>query len=235
MNCNINTQPLLDELNNIINISIQNKLNNLVERNNLLEETHLKLVSLPSVKTYFESKVVVNECKTQCDAGINTNQLLRSIEEKMNNHFDKLMHEISELKNEIKNLKENKKDNEKENIKLEIEEVVCLETKSIHLEEEVEEVEELEEEIEDSEEEELDELEEEEDVEDADIKSVETETKEEVLDEDDEEEEELIEIEIDDITYCTNDENNGLIYQLDKEGNVGEKIGYLKDGEAYFD
>ena len=91
----------------------------------------------------------------------------------------------------------------------------------------------------DSEEEELDELEEEDvEEEETDIKSVETETKEVVLDEDDEddeEEEELIEIEIDDVTYCTNDENNGLIYELDEEGNVGEKIGYLKDGEAYFD
>ena len=49
------------------------------------------------------------------------------------------------------------------------------------------------------------------------------------------EDEELIEIEIDDITYCTNDEDNGIIYELDKDGNVGKKIGYLKDGEAYFD
>jgi len=49
-----------------------------------------------------------------------------------------------------------------------------------------------------------------------------------------EEEEELIEIEIDDVTYCTNDENNGLIYELDKDGNVGETVGYLKDGEPFF-
>lgn len=229
MNSSINTQPLLHELNNIINMSIQNKLNDLLERNNLLEETHQKLVSLPSVKTYFESKVVVNECKTSCDVGMNNNELLCSIEERMNSYFDKLMYEISELKNEIKNLKENKKDNEKENIKLEIEEVVCQETKSTHLEEELEAVEE---EIEELEQEEEDEEEDE----DADIKSVETETKdEEVLEKEDEDEEELIEIEIDDVTYCTNDENNGFIYELDEEGNVGEKIGYLKDGEAYFE
>ena len=49
-----------------------------------------------------------------------------------------------------------------------------------------------------------------------------------------EEEEELIEIEIDDITYCTNNEDNGLIYELDKDGNVGETVGYLKDGEPFF-
>ena len=52
------------------------------------------------------------------------------------------------------------------------------------------------------------------------------------LDENDEEE--LIEIEIDDVTYCTNDEDNGFIYELDKDGNVGEIIGYLKDGEPFF-
>ena len=53
--------------------------------------------------------------------------------------------------------------------------------------------------------------------------------------EDEEDEEELIEIEIDDITYCTNNEENGIIYELDKEGNVGKKVGYLKEGDAYFD
>jgi len=52
--------------------------------------------------------------------------------------------------------------------------------------------------------------------------------------EEEEEEEELIEIEIDNVTYCTNDEDNGFIYELDKDGNVGETIGYLKDGEPFF-
>ena len=56
--------------------------------------------------------------------------------------------------------------------------------------------------------------------------------KDEVVEED--EDEELIEIEIDDLTYCTNDEENGFIYELDNYGNVGEVIGYLKDGEPFF-
>ena len=50
----------------------------------------------------------------------------------------------------------------------------------------------------------------------------------------DEEEEELVEIEIDDITYCTNDEENGVIYELTPDGEVGEKVGYLKEGEPFF-
>jgi hypothetical protein len=44
----------------------------------------------------------------------------------------------------------------------------------------------------------------------------------------------LVEIEIDDITYCTNDEENGFIYELSEEGEVGEKVGYLKEGEPFF-
>jgi hypothetical protein len=49
-----------------------------------------------------------------------------------------------------------------------------------------------------------------------------------------EEDEELFEIEIDDETYCTNNEVNGFIYILDKEGDVGEKVGYFKDSEPIF-
>jgi hypothetical protein len=49
-----------------------------------------------------------------------------------------------------------------------------------------------------------------------------------------EEDEELFEIEIDDETYCTNNEVNGFIYILDKDGDVGDKIGYFKDSEPIF-
>jgi hypothetical protein len=212
MTNSIDTKPLLNELNNIINASIENKISDLVKRNNLLEETHEKLVNLPSVQKFFDTKNSCNDCKC---ANNDNSMLLSLIEEKINVNFintnvllNKLISEVNELKSEINNLKYT----EKENIRLEIEEVTC-EQITPHLEEE--EVEE--------EEEDLEELE-------SDIKSIETEAK-----EDEDEDEELIEIEIDDITYCTNDENNGIIYELDKDGNVGKKIGYLKDGEAYFD
>ena len=49
-----------------------------------------------------------------------------------------------------------------------------------------------------------------------------------------EDDEELFEIEIDDKTYCTNDDQNGFIWELTEDGEQGEKIGYLKDGDAYF-
>ena len=47
-------------------------------------------------------------------------------------------------------------------------------------------------------------------------------------------EEGYIEIDIDDVTYCTNNEENGFIYELTEDGDVGEKVGYLKDGEPFF-
>ena len=48
------------------------------------------------------------------------------------------------------------------------------------------------------------------------------------------EDEEYIEIDIDDVTYCTNNEENGFIYELTEDGDVGDKVGYLKDGEPFF-
>jgi hypothetical protein len=56
---------------------------------------------------------------------------------------------------------------------------------------------------------------------------------EEVVDEE-EDEEEVFEIEIDDKTYYTNNEENGIIYEALPNDEVGEKIGYLKDGEPFF-
>ena len=61
--------------------------------------------------------------------------------------------------------------------------------------------------------------------------SIETETKEES---EEEEEEDIFEIEIDDKTYCTNDDENGFIWELNDEGEQGKKVGYLKDGEPMF-
>ena len=49
-----------------------------------------------------------------------------------------------------------------------------------------------------------------------------------------EEEEEVFEIEIDDKTYYTNNEENGIIYEALPNDEVGDKIGYLKDGEPFF-
>jgi hypothetical protein len=109
-------------------------------------------------------------------------------------------------------------------------------------EEQEEQVEEEEEQVEEEEEEEDEQVEEEqveeEQVEEEQVEeeqvveeeeqSIETETKEE------EEEEELFEIEIDDITYCTNNEESGFIWEVTDAGDIGNKVGYLKEGEPFF-
>ena len=76
--------------------------------------------------------------------------------------------------------------------------------------------------------------EEEDDVETEKSESVASEAGEEVAEAEAEEEEEFIEIDIDDVTYCTNNEENGFIYELTEDGDVGDKVGYLKDGEPFF-
>ena len=50
----------------------------------------------------------------------------------------------------------------------------------------------------------------------------------------DEQEEEVFEIEIDDVTYFATDEDNGVLYEVDKDGDVGKKVGIIKDGEPIF-
>ena len=57
------------------------------------------------------------------------------------------------------------------------------------------------------------------------------EVKEEVVADDDEE---VFEIEIDDVTYFATDEENGILYEMDKNGDVGKKVGIIKDGEPIF-
>jgi hypothetical protein len=56
--------------------------------------------------------------------------------------------------------------------------------------------------------------------------------KEESVEED--EEDEVFEIEIDDVTYFATDEENGILYEMDKNGDVGKKVGIIKDGEPIF-
>jgi hypothetical protein len=54
-------------------------------------------------------------------------------------------------------------------------------------------------------------------------------------DQDEEEEgEEVFEIEIDDVTYFATDEENGILYEVDKDGDIGKKVGIIKDGEPIF-
>ena len=91
------------------------------------------------------------------------------------------------------------------------------------------------------------EVEVEEDLEEAEtVASLEEESEKEVSDEEteeeevvvasleEEEEEEVFEIEIDDVTYYATSEENGILYEVDKDGEVGKKVGIIKDGEPIF-
>ena len=53
-------------------------------------------------------------------------------------------------------------------------------------------------------------------------------------DEDKDEDEEIFEIDINDKTYCTNNHENGFIWELTEEGEQGEKIGYFKECKPFF-
>ena len=102
-------------------------------------------------------------------------------------------------------------------------------------EEEQEEEEEEEEEQEEEQEEEEEEQEEEQEEEEEEQEEVEEEEEEkEDEKEADEEEEEVFEIEIDDVSYFTNNDENGILYAVDENGDPGNKVGYLKDGEPFF-
>jgi len=58
------------------------------------------------------------------------------------------------------------------------------------------------------------------------------EEEEEVVEE--EEEEEVFEIEIDDVTYFATGEENGILYEMTADGDIGKKVGIIKDGEPIF-
>ena len=54
-----------------------------------------------------------------------------------------------------------------------------------------------------------------------------------ILEEEDEEEE-VFEIEIDDVSYFATHEENGILYEVDENGEPGKQVGILKDGEPFF-
>jgi hypothetical protein len=77
--------------------------------------------------------------------------------------------------------------------------------------------------------------EDEEEQEDEEEDEEEQEDEEEEEEEEDQEEEEVFEIEIDDTTYYATSEENGILYEVTKDGEVGKKVGVIKDGEPIFE
>ena len=201
-----------------------NRLKNMVS--NLTSEIQdIKKMLLLNQKTVLNEKTVLNQKTTEEP---NIQLKIREI-----NNDESLGIEI---------LKEEELDN--------VSELALSEAKSEEEEEEEEEDEEEEEEDEeeDHEEEDHEVKEEEEDhelkedeEEDHEVKEDEaiSEVKEdeedhEVKEDEEDEDEEVFEIEIDDTTYFTNNEENGVLYEIDENGEPGKKVGIIKDGEAIF-
>ena len=136
---------------------------------------------------------------------------------------------------------EKEEDEEKEEVEEEDEEKEEEEVEEEEVEKEEDEEEEVEEEVEEEEEEVEEEVEEEEvEEEEEEVEEEEEETEEEVGTEEEkeaeeeEQEEEVFEIEIDDVTYFATHEENGILYEITKDGDVGKKVGIIKDGEPIF-
>ena len=114
-----------------------------------------------------------------------------------------------------------------------------VEDESVEVEEEVEpDDEQVEEEVEPDDEEVEEEVEPDDEEVGTDDEQVEEDMPEEIKEEDkvteEEEGEEVFEIEIDDVTYFATHEENGILYEVDKDGEVGKKVGIIKDGEPIF-
>ena len=106
-----------------------------------------------------------------------------------------------------------------------------LQEEELEEEEVEEEVSDKEEEISDNEEEEeVSEKEISDDEEEVEVSDKEQEEEQQVTNED----EEVFEIEIDDVTYYATHEENGILYAVEKDGDVGPQVGIIKDGEPIF-
>ena len=237
----LNTEEIINEVNNVIKTGLEKLLGNHLYRYELLEKTHEAIMNLPNVRHHLNLAPL-----PQCEFKRETKDVTTDFETKYGHMIEKLLNRIDELTLEVNQLKHSYKPEhfevvkleQKENIKLEIQEDedAASEADEVASEEDEEDEEaSLEEEV-TSEAEEVASLEEEEEevatvANEADEHEVASEVETEASSE---AEEEYIEIDIDDVTYCTNNEDNGFIYQLTEDGDVGDKVGYLKDGEPFF-
>ena len=259
-----NINPLLSELDNVIRKHMNIMLNEYIDRFNLLEQTHKQIMNLPSVVDELRRYTGMSRnsgCEKSCAPAPtdNSSEQLRRDVAAIKNKLDSIE---SYLQRNTTHTQPNTTSNSvqpsivlscvNENIHFEMKEEensnsseMCSDDIEADIESGAEEEEEEEEEepsaaqktripIVEEEEEEVETEEEEEEEVETEEEEEEEEVKEEKKEEVEEEEEELVEIEIDDITYCTNDEENGFIYELSEEGEVGDKVGYLKEGEPFF-
>ena len=288
----LNTEEIVNEVNNVIKNGLNKLLGDHLYRYELLERTHEALMNLPSIRNElnqnpYESTQYdfVKEYNTRHQPKNDLDMIKYDLLiEKLTKRIDELTYEINTLKTTM-SLKDEEpiKEEPKENIKLVIDtsfneddinndngnvkeqikrisffasEEEASEAEASKVDDEASSVassvaslEEDEVEEDEVEEDEVEEDEVEVEVEDDASEAYEVETEKSDSDEEADEvadvevadvavvnleEEEFIEIDIDDVTYCTNNEENGFIYELTEDGDVGDKVGYLKDGEPFF-
>jgi hypothetical protein len=289
----LNTEEIVNEVNNVIKKGLDKLLGDHLYRYELLEKTHDAIMNLPSVRNHLNQDPLP-QYKVETKVDDVNNKMI----EKLLKRIDELTFEVNQLKQASKKeFTDIRLDDEvkvvkleqKENITLEIEDNICHDDVSsvassvASSEEEEDDVSEVEDDISEqddtseenicsecdckvilkediiivdgkkfcgacdptSNEEEVEEdssdNEEEVEVENDEVETEKSEEDEEPSEEEEtvvnleeEEEEEYIEIDIDDITYCTNNEENGFIYEVTEDGDLGDKVGYLKDGEPFF-
>ena len=221
---NFNTEPLLNKINDLLKKEVDILLSDFMDRHNLLEQTHTQIMNLPSVKYELnrDNKYVSCSVNSCCDDKIRS-----TVFENIHDMTVKI------VKNEVKTFEDKLATIEEKinslyaliNRVIETREVInlccdvkikeeptseCAERENITLE-----------------------IIDPNSIDEASEEDSSSESEDE--DEDEDEDEELFEIEIDGINYCTNNEDNGLIYLMTADGDVGEKVGYLKQGEPFFD
>ena len=68
----LNSEPLINEVENVIRKGINNLLGNFSDRYLLLEDTHSKIMKLPSVQYQLNGNITPDLCNTNCHTNCNT-------------------------------------------------------------------------------------------------------------------------------------------------------------------
>ncbi len=210
--------------------TIENSQQNVIEEK---DKTIAKMINdiktLESINN--ELKHRINELEENQKRKVETEEKIKLVIEEVNRP--------NETKEEPKKYEEIiKPETKQEEKQLEVEEEEEEEEQEVEEEEEVDEEEEEEQEVEEEDEEEEGDVEEEEEEQDEEQEEeVEVETEEEEQEEGDVEEEEeggVFLIEIQGKEYYTDDEVNGTIYSVDKNGDPDEEVGVFKNKKPVF-
>jgi cobalamin biosynthesis protein CobT len=260
---NITVKDYSDEIAKIQEqlVAINSSLLSLSEaiKNVVIGNNECKHVANPDAKVVEEEHIRLNIEEKVCCLPTVADTISEIVDNMNDKDISEAKEDISEAKEDISEAEEDISEAEEEE---EVEDISEAEEEEEEVEEEEEEVEEEEveeEEVgveseeeeakeEEAEEEDISKAEEEEAEEEEDVseakeeeEEAEVESEEEVgvdsegeVKESEEEDEEVFEIEIDDVTYYATSEENGILYAVDKDGEVGKQVGIIKDGEPIF-